>query len=84
MGLNTRCANRFSWYLTVFPKLTTDLLPPHSSRTLWTFPTYSMPDIAFFTFILTVTSRGKARESGEMTADATTGPDGYDSIRPLY
>ena len=33
-------------------RLTIDLLPPHSSRMLWTFPTYSMPDIAFFTFIL--------------------------------
>jgi hypothetical protein len=43
-----------------------------------------MPDVAFFTFILTVTSRGKAKESGEMAVDATTGPDGYDSICPLY
>jgi hypothetical protein len=43
-----------------------------------------MPDVAFFTFILTVSSRGKARESGKMTADATTGPDGYDSMHPLY
>lgn len=58
-------------------RLTIDLLPPHSSRLLWTFPTYSMPDIAFFTFILTVSSRGKARESGRLAADATAGPDGY-------
>jgi hypothetical protein len=53
-----------------------DLLPPYSSRMLWTFPTYSMPDIAFFTFILTVSSRQKARESGKIAADAITSLDG--------
>src|SRR5579859_7700128 len=57
--------------------LTTDLMPPHSSRMLWTFPTYSMPDVAFFTFLLSVSSRSKARESRKIAADATTGPDGY-------
>jgi len=54
-----------------------DLLPPHSSRTLWTFPTYSMPDIAFFTYLFTVSTRGRARAAGKVAADATAGPDGY-------
>ena len=57
--------------------LIVDLLPPHSSRQLWTFPTYSVPDVAFITFILTVSQRRKARAAGKTTADATTGPDGY-------
>ena len=54
-----------------------DLLPPHSSRMLWTFPTYSMPDVALLTFLFTVSSRGKARAAGRIAADATTGPDGF-------
>ena len=74
---NSRCPHRLPWYPYKVVRLTTDLLPPYSSRKLWTFPTYSMPDIAFFTLILTVSSRGKARESGKIAADATTGPDGY-------
>jgi len=37
-----------------------------------------MPDVAFFTFLLTVSSRGKARAAGKMSADAFAGPDGYD------
>jgi hypothetical protein len=57
--------------------LTVDLMPPYSSRMLWTFPTYSMPDVALFTFLLTVSSRGRAREAGKIAADATTGLDGY-------
>jgi hypothetical protein len=57
--------------------LIVDLMPPHSSRMLWTFPTYSMPDVALLTFLLTVSSRGRAREAGKIAADATTGPDGY-------
>jgi hypothetical protein len=36
-----------------------------------------MPDVAFFTFILTISSRRQARAAGKTTADATTGPDGY-------
>ena len=67
--------------ITLIASLTIDLLPPHSSRMFWTFPTYSMPDIAFFTFILTVSSRNKARESGKIAADATTGPDGYSTLK---
>jgi len=58
-----------------------DLLPPYSSRMLWTFPTYSMPDIAFFTYMFTVSTRGRARAAGKVAADATAGPDGY--VSPL-
>jgi hypothetical protein len=43
---------------------------------LWTFPTYSTPDVALLTFLLTVSSRGKARAAGKIAADATAGPDG--------
>ena len=37
-----------------------------------------MADVAFFTFLLTVSSRGKARAAGKVSADAFAGPDGYD------
>ena len=43
---------------------------------LWTFPTYSMPDVAFFNYILTISSCVKARESGNISMDATS-LDGY-------
>jgi len=36
-----------------------------------------MPDVALFTFLFTVTTRGKARKAGQVAADATSGPDGY-------
>ena len=48
---------------------------------LWTFPTYSTPDVAFFTFILTISSREKARAAGRVGVDAIAGPDGYESLR---
>ena len=54
-----------------------DLLPPHSSRMLWTFPTYSKPDVAFFIFLFTVSTRERATRTGKIAADATSGPDGY-------
>jgi hypothetical protein len=51
---------------------------------LWTFPTYSMPDVALLTFLLTVSSRGKARATGKIAADATTGPDGFHSLEESF
>jgi len=39
-----------------------------------------MPDVAFFTFLLTVSSRGKARAAGKISANAFAGPDGYPSL----
>ena len=38
-----------------------------------------MPDVALFTFLLTISSRGKARAAGKVAADAIAGPDGCDS-----
>jgi len=43
-----------------------------------------MPDIALLTFLLTMSSRGKARAAGNIVADATTGPDGFYFLQQLF
>ena len=43
-----------------------------------------MPDVAILIFLLTMSSRGKARAAGKIAADATTGPDGFYSLQYLF
>ena len=43
-----------------------------------------MPDIAILTFLLTISSRRRARAAGKIAADATTGPDGFYSLQYLF